>query len=353
MNTRRLPVYLVIDCSESMVGPAFNAVQDGIQTLINEIYSDPIALETVALSVITFSANAKVAVPLTDITQFQKPKLVLGSGTSMGLALDLLTKRLETEVRIQTKDVKGDYKPIVFILTDGNPTDTWFKSADRFHSEITGKKANVIAIACGTEVEAANLKRITPITLAFKNPGEASFAAFFKWVSQSVQTTSNRFSKNAGSGVELPTLPNCMEMISEDLHVSYGNNVFIMARCCQTKGLYIMKYEKIPQEVIAELKSEGIKLPAVNELYEGVASYPISEFDFSSDGKVPTLNVSSDSLVLPPSCPYCQNKEWAFDSDCGNTFCVGGSGIYTCPWCGVKDSYGIPDEAFTVQKRQG
>ena len=37
MNTRRLPVYLVIDCSESMVGPAFHAVQNGIQTLVNEI----------------------------------------------------------------------------------------------------------------------------------------------------------------------------------------------------------------------------------------------------------------------------------------------------------------------------
>jgi uncharacterized protein YegL len=353
MNIRRLPVYLVIDCSESMVGPAFDAVQNGIQTLINEIYSDPVALETVALSVITFSANAKVAVPLTDITQFQKPKLVLGSGTSLGLALDLLTLRMKSEVRIQSKEVKGDWKPIVFILTDGNPTDTWFNAADRFKSEISGKKANVIAVACGPEVRISNLRRITDITLAFKNPTEVSFTHFFKWVSQSVQTTSNRFQKNPDAGVSLPDIPDCMEMVTEDFHVDYGKSVFIMGRCSRTKGLYIVKYEKIPQEIIDELIRRGVPLPPSKELYGGSDSYPISEFDFASDGKTPILSVASDSLVIPPPCPYCSNKRWAFDVYCGHIFCIGVQGTYTCPWCGKTDDYSISDESFDVQHRMG
>ena len=353
MNTRRLPVYLAIDCSESMVGPAFDAVQNGIQTLVNEIYSDPIALETVAISVITFSANAKVAVPLTDVTQFQKPKLVLGSGTSLGLALDLLSKRLEQEVKIQTKETKGDWKPIVFILTDGNPTDTWFKAADRFKSEVSGKKANVIAVACGPEIQISNLQRITNTTLCFKNPGDVSFAAFFKWVSQSVQTTSNRFSQNPDARVSLPDLPECMEMVSEDLHVDFGQSIYIMGRCSGTKGLYIMKYEQIPEEILAELRRKGVAVPAVKELYAGTASYPISDFDFASDGKVPPLSVSSDSLVMAPVCPYCSNKYWAFDEKCGNIFCLSGQGAYSCPWCGEKNSYSLTDESFDVQRRMG
>lgn len=353
MNTRRLPVYLVIDCSESMVGPAFDAVQNGIQTLINEIYSDPVALETAALSVITFSANAKVAVPLTEIPQFQKPKLVLGSGTSLGLALDLVSQRLKAEVRIQTKDVKGDWKPIVFILTDGNPTDTWFNSADRFKAEITGKKANVIAVACGPAVLISNLRRITDITLAFKDPTEVSFTHFFKWVSQSVQTTSHRFSENSGAGVSLPELPACMEMVTEDLHVDYSQNVFIMGRCSRTKGLYIMKYERIPKEILEEVRRKGVPLPPNKELYGGVESYPIADFDFASDGKLPALSVSSDSLVIAPSCPYCSNSRWAYDADCGNIFCIGEQGRYTCPWCGGTDDYCMTDESFEVQRRMG
>ena len=353
MNTRRLPVYLVIDCSESMVGPAFDAVQNGIQTLINEIYSDPVALETVALSVITFSANAKVAVPLTDIALFQKPKLVLGSGTSLGLALDLLSSRLKKEVKTQTKEIKGDWKPIVFILTDGNPTDTWFNSADRFKAEVTGKQANVIAVACGPEVQISNLRRIADTTLAFKNPTEISFTHFFKWVSQSVQTTSNRFHANPKAAISLPNLPDCMEMVTEDFHVDYGKSVFIMGRCSRTKGLYIMKYEKVPENIILEIKQKGIPLPLNNELYAGIESYPIVDFDFAADGKFPTLTVSSDALVIPPSCPYCSNKKWAFDSDCGNIFCIGEPGRYTCPWCGETDDYSLTDEAFDVEHRMG
>ena len=218
MSTRRLPVYLVIDCSESMVGPAFDAVQNGTQTLINEIYSDPVALETAALSVITFSANAnaKVAVPLTEVTQFQKPKLIIGSGTSLGLALDLVSQRLKAEVRVQTKDVKGDWKPTVFILTDGKATDSWFKSADRFKAEIAGKMANVIAVACGPDVLISDLRRITDITLTFKDPTEISFTHFLKWVSQSVQTTSHRSNGDSGSRVSSPELPDCMVVATQN-----------------------------------------------------------------------------------------------------------------------------------------
>lgn len=353
MNSRRLPVYLVIDCSESMVGPAFDAVQNGIQTLIDEIYSDPVALETAASSVITFSANAKVAVPLTEITQFQKPKLVLGSGTSLGLALDLVSQRLKTEVRVQTKDVKGDWKPIVFILTDGNPTDTWFKSADRFKAEITGKKANVIAVACGPDVLISNLRRITDITLAFRDPTEISFTHFFKWVSQSVQTTSHRFSGDPGAGVSLPELPDCMEIATQNLHADYTPNVFIMGRCCLTEGLYIMKYERNLEKILQESRRKAVPLPPKKELYGGVASYPIADFDFASDGKLPELSVSSDSLVVAPPCPYCLNKMWAFDTNCGNIFCIGEEGRYTCPWCGGIDDYAMTDESFDVARRIG
>ena len=353
MNTRRLPVYLLIDCSESMVGPAFDAVQNGIQTLINEIYADPIALETVAISIITFSANAKVAVPLTDITEFSKPKLVLGSGTSLGLALDLLSKRIEQEVKIQTKEIKGDWKPIVFILTDGNPTDAWYKAADRFKTEISGKRANVIAVACGPEVQISNLQRVTSTTMIFKTPGEVSFSSFFKWVSQSVQTTSNRFNKNPDAVVSLPDLPDCMEMASEDLHVDFGQSIFVMARCSGTKALYIMKYEQIPESIVAELRLKGVPVPDSDEFYAGTTSYLISEFDFASDGKVPPLNVSSDSLVMAPGCPYCSNKFWAFDETCGNIFCISGQGVYTCPWCDVSSSYSLTDESFDVQRGMG
>src|SRR3954463_13936238 len=65
MSDRRLPVYLVIDCSESMAGPAIEAVNRGLQMLVGELRGNPLALESAYLSVITFARHARQDVPLT------------------------------------------------------------------------------------------------------------------------------------------------------------------------------------------------------------------------------------------------------------------------------------------------
>ena len=62
---RRLPIYLLIDTSGSMMGEPIEAVKQGIRTLITELKGDPQAVETAYLSVITFDSHARQLVPLT------------------------------------------------------------------------------------------------------------------------------------------------------------------------------------------------------------------------------------------------------------------------------------------------
>jgi hypothetical protein len=211
----------------------------------------------------------------------------------------------------------------------------------------------VIAVACGPDVLISNLRRITDITLAFKDPTEISFAHFFKWVSQSVQTTSHRFSENPGDGASLPDLPDCMEMATQDLHVDYTPNVFIMGRCCRRDGLYIMKYERISEKILQESRRKAVPLPPKKELFGGVASYPIADFDFASDRKRPELSVPSDSLVVTPPCPSRLNELWGIDTNCGNIIWIGAQGRYTCPCCGGADDYAMTEESFAVKRRMG
>ena len=44
---RRLPIYFLIDVSESMVGDPVEQVQQGIKDIVQELRTDPYALETV------------------------------------------------------------------------------------------------------------------------------------------------------------------------------------------------------------------------------------------------------------------------------------------------------------------
>ena len=65
--SRRLPIYFLIDVSESMVGDQIQLVEEGLATIIKELKSDPYALETVHISIIAFAGKAMTLIPLTEI----------------------------------------------------------------------------------------------------------------------------------------------------------------------------------------------------------------------------------------------------------------------------------------------
>ena len=87
---RRLPVYLLLDCSGSMSGEPIEAVRQGIDSLLSDLKGDPQALETAYLSVITFASSAQQVVPLTELMSFNPPELHASGLTSLGGALRVL-----------------------------------------------------------------------------------------------------------------------------------------------------------------------------------------------------------------------------------------------------------------------
>ena len=78
---RRLPIYFLIDISESMVGEPIQQVEEGLSTIIQSLKTDPNAIETVWVSIIVFAGQAKTLVPLQEIISFYPPKFPIGSST--------------------------------------------------------------------------------------------------------------------------------------------------------------------------------------------------------------------------------------------------------------------------------
>lgn len=201
---RRLPVYLLLDTSGSMYGEPIEAVKNGVQVLISTLRQDPYALETAYLSIITFDSKAQQVTPLTELSAFQQPNLQASGCTALGEALTLLAQKADQEVTKTTMEKKGDWKPLVFIMTDGEPTDDLNKGLAEFKKRKWGM---VVACAAGTGANTSTLKKITENVVELDTASSDTIKAFFKWVSASVSAGSMKVEETGAEATTISELP--------------------------------------------------------------------------------------------------------------------------------------------------
>ncbi|MBC9934975.1 vWA domain-containing protein [Chitinophaga qingshengii] len=201
---RRLPVYLLLDTSGSMSGEPIEAVKNGVQIMISSLRQNPQAIETAFISIITFDSSARQAIPLTDLASFQMPDIRATGTTALGEALQLVSQCIDREVAKTTTEQKGDWKPLVFIMTDGVPTDSWQNGLTAFKQR---KTAYTVACAAGHAADTAVLKQITENVVSLDTADSATISRFFAWVTASIGVTSTRVEDSGKEVTGLHELP--------------------------------------------------------------------------------------------------------------------------------------------------
>jgi uncharacterized protein YegL len=210
---RRLPVYILLDTSGSMNGEPIEAVKNGVQVMISSLRQNPQAIETAFLSVITFDSVATQVIPLTDLASFQMVDIRATGTTALGDALRLVADKINNEVAKTTTEQKGDWKPLVFIMTDGIPTDDWQRGLAEFKK---CKTAFTVACAAGSGADTNILKQITDNVVSLDTADSASIGKFFQWVTASIGVTSTKV-EDSGKEVsglnELPPPPSELNIV--------------------------------------------------------------------------------------------------------------------------------------------
>ncbi len=187
-----------------MFGEPIEAVKNGVQVLVSTLRQDPYALETAYLSIITFDSTAQQVIPLTELSAFQQPNIQASGCTALGEALSLLAQKADQEVTKTTMEKKGDWKPLVFIMTDGEPTDDLNKGLAEFKKRKWGM---VVACAAGAGANTDTLKKITECVVSLDTADSATIKAFFKWVSASVSSGSMKVEETGAEATTLSELP--------------------------------------------------------------------------------------------------------------------------------------------------
>ncbi|WP_166920294.1 vWA domain-containing protein [Flavobacterium poyangense] len=203
---RRLPVYFLLDTSGSMYGEPIQALNNALNGMINNLRSDAQALDSLWISIVTFDREVKEIVPLTELVHFQLPEISCPQSgpTNTGAGLDFVIRKVNAEVIKGSATQKGDWKPLLFVFTDGKPSDIQF-----YREKIQEIKAlnfgAVVGCAAGHMADDSILKELTPNVVHLASADSSTLKQFFKWVSETIEQGNK--SQGTGESVLLPPPP--------------------------------------------------------------------------------------------------------------------------------------------------
>jgi uncharacterized protein YegL len=209
---RRCPTVLLLDVSGSMAGKPLQELQAGLTQYIDEVAADSLAKRRLEIAIVTFGGTVQVAQDFAAPDRVVLPTLMATGDTPMGQAivtgLDLLKER-----RMElSRQAIPQYKPWVFLITDGGPTDDgreiWHESIRRLR-ETRNNRAQFFVVA----VKGANMDKLNQICDETRPADEASrppmqldgvrFRELFQWITQSQKAITQ---SNPGDQVSFPSV---------------------------------------------------------------------------------------------------------------------------------------------------
>jgi uncharacterized protein YegL len=195
-----------------MNGEPIQALNNAMSGMINSLRSDAQASETLWISIITFDRIVNEISPLTELPLFQLPEIVCPQSgpTNTGKALELLYNKVSKEVKKGSPTQKGDWRPLLFIFTDGKPSDP------QLYSEMIPKIkslnfGSIVGCAAGSLADNSKLKELAETVVHLDTADSSTLKQFFKWVSDTIEQGNK--SMGTVDTVSLPAPPSEVHLV--------------------------------------------------------------------------------------------------------------------------------------------
>ena len=195
----RCPVILLLDTSTSMIGDPVESLMRGVRVFKEEVHRDTKAALSVEVAVVSFGP-VQLLQDFVTIENFTPPSLMAEGFTPMGEAIEYSIDLLESRKEVYKSVGIQYYRPWIFMITDGAPTDNWQQAAQRLHAgEAEGHYCFFSVAVEGADI--SKLKEISPPTRPPVLLNGLDFQGLFVWLSNSMKRVS---SGQVGETLALP-----------------------------------------------------------------------------------------------------------------------------------------------------
>src|SRR4051794_35334737 len=188
----RVSCALLLDTSSSMDGEPIRELNEGFRTFCDEIKQDPLAKKRTEVAVVTFGGVGRGGIPFTEGRGLAPRAFTANGGTPMGAALSIALDEIEAQKQAYKKAGLEYYRPWLFRVSDGEPTDghAFDAAAKRVREAEAAKGVSVFSIGVGSGVNMSKLNELSNIRQALMLNGY-SFREMFSWLSASMSVVSN------------------------------------------------------------------------------------------------------------------------------------------------------------------
>lgn len=197
----RAPCLLLLDTSASMAGAPMAALNEGLRAFKSDLMDDELARRRVEIAVVAFgNGGVHTAQEFVTVEDWVPDVLTAGGSTPMGAAIARGVEMLKERKEMYKQAGLQYFRPWLFLITDGEPTDRWEEAAQLAKREDSAN--GLVFFAVG--VERANMERLAQIAPPARKPLKLKglmFSELFLWLSQSQQRVSH---SRVGEQLELP-----------------------------------------------------------------------------------------------------------------------------------------------------
>jgi len=182
----RCACLLLLDTSSSMFGQPIQQLNEGLVAFKDELMADALAAKRVEVAALGFGP-VRIHAGFATADQFTAPALQANGDTPMGSAILQAIEMIRQRKEIYRTNGISYYRPWIFMITDGGPTDSWQQAAAAIRQGEAQK--NFVFHAVG--IEGANFDVLGQI--AIRKPlklKETRFRDLFSWLSTSLGSVS-------------------------------------------------------------------------------------------------------------------------------------------------------------------